>query len=211
MSDDHDAPRYQIETLKDMLDIPAERVDAFLEDLRRYLQQGQALLNSLNAVAKSDTGREELFEMAGTMIWIDDGKHDQQYNLPGGGSFNVETSKDDEPQPPSGRWTATPPQDRHYESLRADCAHVWGPDGDLVAEVSCNLALEETAFERAQHIAQLHNAHAGETPDFHCRICHWTGSEEEVNYDFEEVSAYHPTRIALCPECDAWVRPPEDE
>lgn len=47
-----------------------------------------------------------------------------------------------------GPWRAEEPD-------TSDLAHVWGPDGDLVASVCDNLALEETAMERARAIARV--------------------------------------------------------
>ena len=64
-------------------------------------------------------------------------------------------------------WHATPPDADTPKGIDAECAHIWGPDGDLVAEVHPNLVLDESAYERAQSIVRAHNlGHDGSTYHF---------------------------------------------
>ena len=65
-----DNKEYRIETVNDMLKIPADKVDHFLVDLRNYLNT----INHLKTLADEvDTG--------GGFTWVDDGKHDHKFNV----------------------------------------------------------------------------------------------------------------------------------
>lgn len=72
-----DAPkRYTIRTIEDIGQIPAERLDAFLEDLRASLllsrTSGKVADTLLKGVSPQLQGRCTLMEME----WVDDGEHD---------------------------------------------------------------------------------------------------------------------------------------
>lgn len=89
---------YEIENLEDMMKIPDGRIDAFLKDLRIFLEIGSKVVNLLAAVdqfrsnsqapSSEETGNKKAdamrkFGWTGNLIWSDDGKHDQTLRFEG--------------------------------------------------------------------------------------------------------------------------------
>ena len=62
--------------LVDLVDVPEEDFDHFVEDLKTWLA-GVKLFNAIGAELK-DSGAVEMSE---TMRWINDGKHDIDINI----------------------------------------------------------------------------------------------------------------------------------
>ena len=76
--------KYEIKTLRDMVEkVPPEKIDAFVEDLRRALRGLGPVRNLLDAVAESMTDGEveEITGWDGTMTWIDDGENKSVYRV----------------------------------------------------------------------------------------------------------------------------------
>lgn len=66
--------RYEIEKITDILDIPAERIDDFLVDLKSYHAMHQPLKDLIKETGK--VGGINVDMIPTKMAWIDDGKHD---------------------------------------------------------------------------------------------------------------------------------------
>lgn len=67
-----ESKRYEIKTLQDILEIPEDRMDAFMPDLKAWHQQVHAWKELLTATADALEVPAE-FEVASQgMIWIDD-------------------------------------------------------------------------------------------------------------------------------------------
>ena len=66
--------QYKLHTV-DLLEIPEDRFDDFLIDLKKWHKIMRNTLNMLNVIAKA-TNQEEVPKELGYMVWIDDGKHD---------------------------------------------------------------------------------------------------------------------------------------
>lgn len=79
---------YKLKLMTDMFDIPSDRFEEFLIDLRQWHQFGGAFANLLNATAEAMA--EPLPEEFMTMHWTDDGKHD--------GEVKVKFAKPDGPR-----------------------------------------------------------------------------------------------------------------
>lgn len=80
---DSGPPTYRIETVADLLTVPAERVDAMLTDLRAYLRMLRPLADHLNAQASAATGGKatELLKAVPAFTWVDDGANDLTIRL----------------------------------------------------------------------------------------------------------------------------------
>lgn len=76
-------PTYRIETIADLLTVPADRVDALLVDLRSYLTMVRPLADHLNAAASAATGGRvpEAMRLIPAFTWLDDGAHDVHTDL----------------------------------------------------------------------------------------------------------------------------------
>lgn len=74
--------RYQLKTLEDTLDIPEDRMDAFLPELKTWHQQVHAWKELLVATAEAAGAPTDSIEVGSEgMTWIDDGKRDITINL----------------------------------------------------------------------------------------------------------------------------------
>ena len=73
--------RYQLKTLRDILEIPEDRMDAFLPELKMWHQQAHAWRELLAATAEASGIAGEIEVTTQGMTWIDDGKHDITINL----------------------------------------------------------------------------------------------------------------------------------
>ncbi len=80
---DKEPKRYPIETLEDLLQVPPDRLDDCLADIRDYLELIRplsALIDMAKYVAEADGEAIEEDVKHGPFIWIDDGE-------PGGGGI----------------------------------------------------------------------------------------------------------------------------
>jgi hypothetical protein len=66
--------RYEIEKLTDILQIPEESLEAFIEDLRSYYSACKGLMGLVKVVG--DIQNTPVEGIPGKMTWIDDGKHE---------------------------------------------------------------------------------------------------------------------------------------
>jgi len=71
-----DAPRYTIKTLKDMGQIPADRIDAFLVDLRSCLLTAHGISDITDSFVKAVDPAVACDCMVESLVWIDDGAND---------------------------------------------------------------------------------------------------------------------------------------
>ena len=69
-------PQYTIKTLKDMGQIPADRIDAFLVDLRSCLLAAHGLTDITDSFVKSIDPSVACDCMVESLVWIDDGAND---------------------------------------------------------------------------------------------------------------------------------------
>lgn len=77
---------YEIETLEDMLAIPDHRIDAFMKDLRSFLEVGVKVMHLISAIQDHVTDKADAMKRAGwdgTLMWQDDGQHVQTMHLEG--------------------------------------------------------------------------------------------------------------------------------
>jgi hypothetical protein len=74
MADNTEPKRYEIEKLTDILQIPEDKFDAFVEDLRTYHTMGIHMTKLLETVAEIGGIKAEVIPQK--MTWIDDDKHD---------------------------------------------------------------------------------------------------------------------------------------
>lgn len=71
-----DAPRYEIQTITDMGKIPADRIDAFLADLRSCLLTAHGMTDLSDSFAKGIDPALVVTCLPERMTWIDDGAND---------------------------------------------------------------------------------------------------------------------------------------
>lgn len=70
------APEYRIITIADAFEkIPADRIDAFLEELGAMMKYRKRIEKSVTAFAKSNFRRD----LERGYIWIDDDKNDMKF------------------------------------------------------------------------------------------------------------------------------------
>lgn len=67
--------RYVIEQLNDILNIPEESFDDFVEDLRSWYELQRQVIKTATLIPNSE------LKPGNGMTWIDDGKHDITLNL----------------------------------------------------------------------------------------------------------------------------------
>lgn len=68
------AKRYVIEKITDILEIPEDRLDDFMVDLKSYYQMARPMADLIKETAK--VGNVDVEVLPIRMTWIDDGKHD---------------------------------------------------------------------------------------------------------------------------------------
>jgi len=71
--------RYTIEHINDILEIPEEKIDHFLEDLRGWYTHAKAwkdMLGVISEIAGDDAATTET-----KFVWIDDDKHDAKVTI----------------------------------------------------------------------------------------------------------------------------------
>lgn len=66
--------RYELKNIGDLLNIPEDKFDEFLVDLKKWHKAARAARNMAGAIAEA--AGEKLPANAITMVWIDDGKHE---------------------------------------------------------------------------------------------------------------------------------------
>lgn len=86
------APQYTIRTLQDMGQIPVDRIDAFLVDLRSCLLLGHGLSDMSDSFVKSIDSDLSCPCVPNELIWVDDGASDLL-------ALHVEGEEDMLPQP----------------------------------------------------------------------------------------------------------------
>lgn len=79
MTDNTEPKQYEVEKLTDILQIPEDKFEAFLEDLRSYYTMGIHMTKLLETLA--DIGGVEAQVIPQKMTWIDDDKHDAHVYL----------------------------------------------------------------------------------------------------------------------------------
>lgn len=84
--------RYEIEKLTDILEIPEEKFDAFVEDLRTYHTMGIHMTKLLETLA--DIGGVKAEVIPQKMTWIDDGEHNATVYLKTDDTVTTATSPD---------------------------------------------------------------------------------------------------------------------
>lgn len=87
-------PTYELHTLHDMLQIPPDRLDAFLPDLKMFLLSARAMGKGMEALGNAIHPDLEMGIRARGMTWIDDG-----INAIQGVHFEMGDQKDYFPNP----------------------------------------------------------------------------------------------------------------
>lgn len=67
--------KYEIVTLRDILDIPEDRMDAFLVDLKMWHSTVSNTLKLIDEASKIVEPEKDIRTKVSKMVWIDDGKH----------------------------------------------------------------------------------------------------------------------------------------
>jgi hypothetical protein len=73
--------QYEIETLADIEQIPVEKIDAFLIDLKNWLEMRRDAREMDRSFKQLFGSSSSLVSIGDSMTWVDDGKHDAEIHV----------------------------------------------------------------------------------------------------------------------------------